>query len=104
MRIALFVSHLMMTPVNRRPASRAALQCGGARPGQDSSQPARRHKSTMREQAVVSNPNRKSGCEVETEEKYKVNWPRPEPESKQAKRMEGDDKKTVGPIQTRGGC
>jgi len=100
----MFVSHLMMTPVNCRPSSRTTLQCCSARPGQDSSQPTRRHKPTMREQPMVSNPNRKGGCQVETEEKDKVNWPRPEPERKQSKRMQDDNKKTVGPIQTRGGC
>ena len=68
----MFVGHLMMTPVNCRPFSRTTLQCCSARPGQDSSQPTRRHKATMRKQAMISNPNRKSGCQVETEEKDRL--------------------------------
>src|SRR5512132_2397676 len=100
MWIAMFVGHLMMTSVNCRPTCRTTLQCCGAGPGQDSSQPTRGHKSTMREQAMVSNPNRKSGCEVKTEEKDKVNSTRPEPKTQQAKRMQCDDKKTMGPVKT----
>lgn len=88
MRIAVLVSHLMMTPVNRRPTSWATLQCRRTAPGQYSSQPTRRNKSPMREQAMVANADRKSGDQIETEEKDEVDPPRPEPKSEQTKCMQ----------------
>ena len=101
MWIAVLVSHLMMAPVNRRPAGRAPLQRCRASPGKHSPEPTRRNKPTMSKQAMVANANRKSGEEIETDEESEVDRARPEPQCEQASGMQHDNKKAVGPVKPR---
>ena len=88
MRIAVLVSHLMVTPVNRSPTSRATLQRRRAAPSQNPSQPTRRNKSPVRKQAMVANTYRKGRKKIESEEEDEVDGPRPEPKSEQTKCMQ----------------
>ena len=96
----MFVGHLMVTPVDGRPASRTALQRRSASPGKNSPQPTRRSESAMGKQAMVANANRKGCDQIETNEEDEVNWSRPEPKTKQTRQVQDYNKKTVGPIQT----
>lgn len=100
MRIAVLVSHLMMTPVNRRPTSWATLQRRRTPPGQYSSQPTRRNKTPMREQAMIAYADRKSCDQIETDEKDEIDWPRPEPKSEQTKCVQRDNKEAVRPVKS----
>src|SRR5688500_4544949 len=101
MRITVLVSHLMMASVNCFPASWAILQGRRPSPGQDSSQPPRRNKSTRRDHAVLADADRKSSYEIETEEERQIDWPRPEAKREQANGVEHNNKKAVGPVKTR---
>lgn len=50
---------------------------------------------------MVTDADRKSGEEVETEEESEIDWAWPEPKSEQASDVQHNNKKTVGPVQTR---
>ena len=100
MRIPVFVGHLMVTPMDGRPASRTPLQCRSPSPRKNAPQPTWRKESAMSKQAMVANADRKSCDQIESDEEDKVDWPRPKPKTKQTKHMQSYNKKTVGPIQT----
>ena len=55
----------------------------------------------MRQQPVVTDPNRKSCGKVETQKKRKVDRPRPKPEPKQSADVQAHYQKTVSPIDLR---
>src|SRR5688572_5210211 len=100
MWVAVLVRHLMMAPVNCRPASRATLQRCGSAPGQHSSQPTGRNESPMRKQSMVANADRKGSNEIKTEEENHIHSAGPEPKCKQACGVQHNYKKTVGPVKT----
>ena len=55
----------------------------------------------MRKQTMVANADRKSSNEIETEEENDIDGARPEPKREQARSVQHNNKKTVGPVKTR---
>ena len=53
----------------------------------------------MRQEAVITDPNRKSCGQVESQKKGDVDWARPKPEPKKSADVQAHYQKTVSPIE-----
>ena len=76
----MLVHHLVVTTVNRRPTRWTSLQCGGAHPREQASQPTRRHKASMRKQAVIADAYGERRREVQAKKQEQINLARPKPQ------------------------
>ena len=69
----MLVRHLVVTTMNRRPTRRTSLQGRGAHPREQASHPTRRHKASMRKQAVVADAYCKRRREVQAQKQDQIN-------------------------------
>ncbi len=79
----MLVGHLVVTTVNRRPTRRPPLQCGGAHPREQASQPTRRNKASMSKQAVIADAYGERRREIEAKKQDQVNRARTEPQAQE---------------------